>query len=238
MILLSSLFKVRQVAQDLDCRKDITELHKAVGAFVFDPRLGGVAYMPSTFSPGGTDANSATYISRVFPKATNGQLNVASAPAGGSMQGHQCLVFFLQGPNGTGWSTNPRDPTATGGERIGPFYDFKPQRVGDTLTDGFPSYIDVFKSRPIAYFSSSNDGSFVDPYVGSLTDNQGLEGGFAPYKGVNVTTWQIISAGRDKKFGVKGAFWGQQAPNALYPMGDQGFDDVANFATGLLGSMK
>jgi hypothetical protein len=111
-------------SKDVEARLDVTELHKAVKAFCNDPRLGAVGFMPSSFDPSGTDPASVSYISRVFPH-TGGKLKCG----GSRMEGHQCLVFFLCGPNGQGWSNDPRDPCAVGGERIGPYFDPRPGRL-------------------------------------------------------------------------------------------------------------
>src|SRR5262245_16834422 len=68
-LLLAALFKARALGEDLEARKDITELHKAVAAFSSDPRLGNVGFVPSRICLGKSiDAGSATYLQRLFPR--------------------------------------------------------------------------------------------------------------------------------------------------------------------------
>jgi hypothetical protein len=135
------------------------------------------------------DAESWTYLKKLFPKLPTPQ---AAVPNPGSvaidwnnngavdnpvdLEGHQCLVFFLGGiPAGTfngqvnstmGFSTNPANPAATGGERIGPFYrDFKANRLVilptlplstniSVANTTYFSYLDPWEKNPYAYFSA------------------------------------------------------------------------------------
>jgi hypothetical protein len=211
--------------EDLDARREIAELHKAVSAFGNDPRLGAVGFLPSSFDPSGNDPASASYISRLFPH-TAGKLNCG----GGRMEGHQCLVFFLRGPKGQGWSTNPRDPCAAGGERIGPFFDFKPDR----LTGNPPACLDRFRGQPIAYFCATGwNGKAWVPDQYNADDCASL--GVRPYAGMNPDSFQLICAGRNKKFGTAGAQWNPANAMQIYPPGSDGHDDITNFSTTLLG---
>ena len=83
------------------------------------------------------------------------------------LQGAECLVFFLGGvetlnvndPAPTGFSENPRDPFAPGGNREGPFMELDIGRFVDVDNDGAPEYLDPIPGQvmPIQYFSS-NDG--------------------------------------------------------------------------------
>lgn len=224
-LLLSALFKARALGEDLDARKDITELHKAVAAFCMNPNLGAVGFMPSSFDPGGGDAASASYISRLFPHS-GGTLG-----GGGRMEGHQCLVYFLRGPSGQGWSTNPRNPSAPGGERIGPFFDFKPDRIQNG------AYLDRFRGQPIAYFCATQwSGQAWMPNAYNPGDCASL--GVQPYKGMNMDSYQLICAGRNKKFGTSGGGWDPANAMQIYPVGSDGWDDISNFSTTLLGGRK
>ncbi len=237
-LLLAALFKARALGEDLDCRKEISELHKAVAAFCSDPRLGALGYMPSHFDPSGGDQASKNYILRLFPRIDNPQLGPA-----GQLEGHQCLVFFLNGPSGNGFSTNPRNPLDTAGDRIGPFYTFQQNRLKPVGGSSYPSYIDRYGQQPIVYFSATQwSGTTYIPNAFS-NDNQSL--GVQPYynpaapqQSPNITTWQLISAGRDKKFGTKGSTWTFGTSQQTYPPGDPGFDDVTNFSNSLLGARQ
>jgi prepilin-type N-terminal cleavage/methylation domain-containing protein len=235
-LLLSALFKARALGEDLDARKDITELHKAVEAFSKVGPAGpgsAVGFMPSSFDPSGGDPASASYISRLFPHS-GGKLNCG----GGRMEGQQCLVFFLRGPNGQGWSTNPRDPCAAGGERIGPYFDFKPDR----LTGSPPAYLDRFRGQPIAYFCATQwNGQVWLPNQYQAGDCASL--GVQPYSDgaggwMNLDSFQLICAGRNKKFGTSGGQWNPANAMQIYPVGSDGWDDITNFSTTLLGGRK
>jgi prepilin-type N-terminal cleavage/methylation domain-containing protein len=232
-LLLAALFKARALGEDLECRKDITELHKAVAAFLTNDKLGALGHdvgMPSVFDPSGADAASASYIARLFPKS-GGTLLLPAA----RLSGDECLVLFLRGPQGNGWSTNPRNPAAVGGERIGPFFDFKPQRLVDTNGNGYPSYLDRF-GTPIAYFSPAkfNGQVWVANYYTADCPSLGVQ----PYVGQNMSTWQLISAGRNKRFGQAGGGWNPSNAQAIYPPGSDGYDDITNFANTLLGARQ
>jgi prepilin-type N-terminal cleavage/methylation domain-containing protein len=221
-LLLSALFKARLLGEDLECRKDITELHKAIAAFCSHPGLGSVGFMPSRFDPGGGDQASKIYIMKLFPR-----IDTPSLGGGGMLEGHQCLVFFLNGPTGTGWSTNPRNPLAPGGERIGPFFDFKANRlVGGAYRDRF--------GTPIAYFSATQPA--VDRWVPNAYGPDCPSLGVSPYQGMNMTTWQLISAGRDGRFGTAGANWINNPGPGTYPPGSDGYDDITNFSNTRLGA--
>ena len=230
-LLMAGLFKARALGEDLECRKDITELHKAVAAFCEDPRLGAVGYLPSSINPSGADAASASYMARLFPR-TGGK---APGMPAVTLEGHQALVFFLRGPNGNGWSTNPTNPGAAGGERIGPFFEFKTERLVNVGAGSNPSYKDRF-GTPIAYFCSTQWAA--DRWVPSAynPDCGGL--GVQPYKDTNMTGYQLISAGRNKKFGQSGPAWNPANSTAIYPTGSDGYDDVTNFSNSLLGARQ
>ncbi len=136
------------------------------------------------------------------------------------LEGHQCLVFFLGGipeldANGnpigvTGFSTNKRVPTQAGGERMGPFFEFKASRllsVTGVNAPSFPSYVDGYGKMPYAYFSSYGRRNGYNPYTATTppygSDNTGL----TPYQRTannfwNPTSFQIISAGEDGQFGT------------------------------------
>jgi prepilin-type N-terminal cleavage/methylation domain-containing protein len=237
--------KLRTAGEDIDCRKDITELHKAVGGFIQEPRLGSVGFMPSRIMVGpGADPASRAYLARLFPK-TGGILNVPAA----SLEGDQCLVFFLGGPHLSrdpaadatllGWSTNATNPTLPGGERI-TFYEFRLNRLSNVRGNGYHSYLDRWNEVPIAYFSSYSSGG--DRWIPSQYGNDcaglphGGGTGLSPYiNNVNPDSYQLISAGRNRKFGNGGGSWQLGQGPGTYPPDSDGYDDISNFASFLLG---
>ena len=159
---------------------------------------------------------------------SNGQI----ADTAITLEGDQCLVFFLGGINEggqlTGFSTNKRNPMDPTPQRIGPFIQFQADRLqprGATGSAGFRSYIDPWKAQPYLYFTSygkqagykATDTTLgVTPYVDPTTNKAMLSDGF-----------QIICAGEDKLFGPGGT---------AYPATGPGEDDIANFSQGTLGT--
>jgi prepilin-type N-terminal cleavage/methylation domain-containing protein len=238
-LLSAALFRARAVSEDLDCRNDIVNLHNAIATFCQDQRIGALGYMPSKFDPSGGDQASKTYIMRMFPRIASPSLG---APA--QLEGHQCLVFFLQGPSGNGFSTNPLNPLDTQGDRIGPYYTFKQERLKSIGGGQYQSYLDRWKKQPIAYFSATQfSPSGYIPNAFGTSDNAsiGVQPYFnpaAPQQSPNITTWQLISAGRDMKFGTKGGTWNPLSAQQIYPKGDPGFDDITNFSNSLLGARQ
>jgi len=95
------------------------------------------------------------------------------------LDGAECLVFFLGGvvdpATGAlvGFSKNPINPFAVGGNREGPFFEFKGSfnnyvgagRLVDTDADRFPEYLDPIEGQtaPYLYFANGyrtiNDGT-------------------------------------------------------------------------------
>lgn len=207
----------------------IFALQKAIGAFCNDPRIGSgsIGFLPSRFDPSGGDAGSKAYILALFPRIDKPVLGPAA-----QLEGDQCLVFFLGGPDGNGWSTNPRNPLVAGGDRIGPFFGFEPQRLVDFHGNGYKSYLDLW-GTPIAYFSSMKWGGTGWMPQGYSADCSKLA--VQPYPNAKVA-YQIISAGPDKKFGMLGAKWEPGKAATIYPPGSEGHDDIANFSPVPLGS--
>ncbi|MCI0743543.1 MAG: prepilin-type N-terminal cleavage/methylation domain-containing protein [Gemmataceae bacterium] len=187
--------------------------------------------------PGSLEFASLNYINKIWPRLSSGPFNnppanpvgidwsgnndPASYPdAGITLEGDQCLVFFLGGPGGTqGFSTNPTNPVQPGGDRVGPFFEFKSSRlkVRPTLDPAltpvthqafFPSYYDNFDQQPYVYFFAGKKkngydlthaipGLEVMPYY----DQYRLVGTvYVPINYLNPTSFQIIGAGADGRF--------------------------------------
>lgn len=224
-LLLAAVFKALSSVDRVKNRNDISQISAAIAAF---KRTFEVDYMPSKINlAAGVGTQDYEYLHRVFPHLPDGYNSWAAL---GTLEGDQCIVFFLgglqQGNACYGFSSNPKDPWAapTPGEiRKGPFYDFKLNRLqmkGKALT-----YLDVY-GTPYAYFSTygtsnsynGNDCSFAKPYMQSATEY------------VKPDSFQIISAGTDRTFGPGGLY------NPATLATGAGRDDIANFATGPLGS--
>jgi prepilin-type N-terminal cleavage/methylation domain-containing protein len=236
-LLLAGLSKAFAVVDDVNDKNDVTELHKAMFAFANSAQLNSPGFPPSslqlpgTLNAGNQSQPGVAYMLRCFPACTQawsqGQIDWGNGPgAGVTLQGHQALVFFLAGPKQTGWSANALNPGDSTTTRIGPFYAFKASR----LIGSPPAYKDVF-GTPFAYFNTS-----VNQSASPATDCAGL--GVSPYSQTNGTYYngdcfQIISAGRNMKFGQNFTSWSTANP---YAVNNAGYDDFANFAANKLGS--
>jgi type II secretory pathway pseudopilin PulG len=227
-LLLGAVMKVWVPAEELEARQEISGMHNAILAFCNDARFGMIGYIPSKFDPSGNDPLSSVYIRRVFPRI--GGLNMPRE----TIEGSECLVLFLSGPNNKGWSTDPLDPTSTYGNRIR-FYEFKPERLQDVRGKGYMSYLDRW-GTPYAFFSSRREAKTWEPNSYSNNDCQSL--GVFPYVNANRQGFQIISAGRDRQFGTKGSTWTENTAPGDYPPDDPGHDDLSNFVRKNLGSRQ
>ncbi len=171
------------------------------------------------------------------------------------LSGDQCLVFFLGGitdgspPVCQGFSSNSRNPTAQGGERKGPFYNFESNRL--VQSNGFYSYNDPYgtQARPnvYAYFSSykTNNGynRYKDASGNPVSDcaNPNLNPPLYvwPYyssagKYYNPKSFQIISAGKDLSFGCNDPNSRPWSPGNLSDSKME--DDLSNFYDYVLGA--
>ena len=198
--------------------------------------------------------DSEAYLRQVWPRLgwqpTNGQgyvridwngISDPPAAAGGNpleanpvanpnnvftLEGGQCLVFFLggipelTGPAGTrGFSTNPLNP-AVGSERVSPFYEFKGNRLD--LVDNFYFYLDTYGEpgdparKAYAYFSSYGTTNGYNKYARNANPrlnfsdcrNPQMYGGggtwpvaVAAGRYMHPESFQIISAGANQAFG-------------------------------------
>jgi prepilin-type N-terminal cleavage/methylation domain-containing protein len=206
------------------------------------------------------DADSWTFLRKVWPRIggaspSTAMINWGPNNTGGNylLEGQECLVFFLGGRQvksanglwaGIGFSadpTNPMNPSTTIGAK-GPYYQFESPRLSQAGTAGkFLQYADPY-GTPYAYFSSGKSPNGYNAYytlLGNKYDCATL-GNFGPYyqAGVspiqyyNADTFQIISAGKDGKFGPGGAWSPLSGPAGTAP---NGADDVSNFYDSRLG---
>ncbi len=163
------------------------------------------------------DFDSAAYLTQVWHNLTAPVIwNPNTASTDVILEGDQCLVFFLGGVQGTvngvnacvGFSTNTKNPTATGGDRVEPFFDFQSARLTtkfDSNKTGYFSYLDAYGKAPFAYFSSYKKANGYNRYFTLLNASDCSRLAVWPYsdgiKYQNSDTFQIISAGRDGIFG-------------------------------------
>jgi hypothetical protein len=158
-----------------------------------------------------------------------------------TLEGDQCLVFFLGGiprqgatPGCLGFSTDPRDPTKlrqTIGRR-GPFFEFPFDRLTKRGVNGYYSYLDPFgKGKAYIYFSNYGVRNGYQKYG---TSDCSLQPGGPYYVNPrtyhNPESYQILCAGADGNFGP-GGFWTRKNAGAIAP---NGRDDLSNFNQGNL----
>ncbi len=160
-----------------------------------------------------------------------------------TLQSTEALVFFLGGnsvldsanPQPLGFSTNPTNPFAGGGQRVGPFFAFNTDRFVDVDGDGCPEYLDPIPGQtlPYLYFSGydgagyrpfgmngtagdaddemlSSDGTPLMQSVYMVNDQDWLMDTNRPRANageyINPKSYQIISPGMDFRFGVGGTY--------------------------------
>src|SRR5262249_60861996 len=95
--------------------------------------------------------------------------------------------------------------TDVSGAKIAPFFEFKPSQLRDIHGRGFFSYLDFYGQQPYAYFSSYNVVNGYNRYGGTDCPTLGVWPYAQEWQPVprfwNPDSFQIISAGRDGKFG-------------------------------------
>jgi hypothetical protein len=162
-----------------------------------------------------------------------------SGTVGQVIDSSQCLVFFLGGPTGQGFTPTGPYSAGTNTSRKGPYFEFPDNRLSTDGADRTPAtdgklfqfaFVDPY-GTPYAFFSTGSSEAYA---TGAWT-GPGTSGALAPFtmnaKPVNQGKVQIISAGRNKRFGPGGAWMpgsGQYAGEST-----DGGDDLANFNSGL-----
>jgi type II secretory pathway pseudopilin PulG len=274
---------------------EINQLSQALGAFKSKFNLD--RYPPSRLklcsrlNQYGTtllDKDSLAFLEAMFPEITRtgGPFTATmgagidwtggtgSIPAtGATLEGDQCLVFFLGGiPTVVsagppvvlavdGFSTNPRNPAAVGGQRIPPFFDFPSDRLQrraastsppiTAASAPFPSYQDVYKRNYYAYFSSYKEDQGYNRYFSLFMNSDCFGLRVWPYgeqwTPATATTpsryykpggFQIISAGANGRFGpgtdTAPRVWTPRTAGTVVP--PDGQDDRSNFYDKPLGA--
>lgn len=173
------------------------------------------------------------------------------------LRGAECLVFFLGGlaRNGGEWndlvgfSKNPATPfdrTAT--TRTTPFHTFNPGRLRNAFVDGtndyrFQTYVDTLPGQETPYlYASSYDGSgfYATDVLGTssmmqpnrLTADVYRQANNGSY--YNKTSFQLISPGFDRQFGVGGVWNAETADTDLVGTRSTERDNITNFSNSVL----
>jgi prepilin-type N-terminal cleavage/methylation domain-containing protein len=171
-----------------------------------------------------------------------------------AITGAECLVFFLGGlfiPNNqgdftqggamVGFSKNPANPfsfASANSARVGPFHEFKPNRlvILDPTGRKIPSYLDPLpdQSAPILYLSSYEGRGYEQADLAVFGDTsldmsnvyrQNSNNG-PPWNG---KSYQIISPGFDGRYGVGGKFDPNTAETDLTGNREPERDNITNF---------
>jgi hypothetical protein len=141
-----------------------------------------------------------------------------------------------------GFSTHPANPLPqTGATIYGPYFEFQSHRLISRHGNPFYSYLDGFGKQPYVYFSSGRKRNDYNRYG----DSDCAPFGVWPYAislgpppaYQNPNTYQIISSGRDGRFGrgsmlPNGRVWHQETAKEIDA---DGRDDLSNFHYGSLG---
>lgn len=263
----AAVFKVLGMGPELEAQSEIRQMGVGITNFQknfnMDKPPPSLLFLSNKRSDYNTDSSSPVqyrnlrkaslaFLSKMFPRNTWPATLNWTATNGVVLEGDQCLVWLLGGPDGTsGFSTDPSNPTATTSTRKGPFYEFKTARLKPvpvaTSGTGYersataPSYFDPFGKQPYLYFSSGNRNNGYNLYV-NATDVNEVYGSdckaanVVPYrlpgaqlKYYNSSTYQIISGGANGRFGSGGPY---DAGNPNPPA--DGRDDFSNFHGGRL----
>jgi len=262
----SAVFKAMEKIPETRTRTEIGEMETALRIMMMDF---GLADPPPSFlilneasptTPSPVDSGrSAAFLSKMFGKSLgptdwNGD---GSTTGQWTLQGEQCLIFYLGGiPNSAavlggsppapqGFSTSKINPAQAGGKRKGPYFPFQtsrfyPQQPGSPYGppagwNGFFVYIDPWETKTGPNYATMG-GS---PYT--FFSSQGINNAYsatssysaapyftAPGQFTNPNTYQIISSGKNGVFG--GGLW-----NPSSGATGAGVDDQSNFSAGLLG---
>ncbi len=235
----SAVQNVRNSAQRSRNGHRIQKIAEAISAVRAPRDKGGLglSYIPSV-GPG-TDFPNGFLLSHTYPSGApeldvlltafpNMDLGNNGYPGPDiRLDSNQVLCLFITGgahTNFRGWSNNPKQPFLTGGDqRRGPYLEV--QLTGNeplvSTGTGPARLLDVY-GTPLAYFAPrrNKSGAYVGQSFSGLTPY--MNGG----KYVGESSFQIISAGRDRLFGVGGNLPGMGADA----------DNQANFSTNLLSS--
>jgi hypothetical protein len=132
------------------------------------------------------------------------------------------LYFWLAGPNGRGFSTNPADPFGDGKSRVGPFFKFVPEQLKNV--DGLMQYYPPrgIDGSPYVYFRGGLKGYDSHPGWSPARPYRNSTDGAWIY----AKTYQILSPGTDGKYGSGSRFPGGVDYDAA------NLDDMSNFSRG------
>ncbi len=277
--LLPALGAARDKARVVSVQSDIKAIESAIAQFKTDysiePPSGILIYENDTDWTSNASnpsvARSRAILRQLWPQYDFGDHDInrdGDTTDTFDLGGSECLVFFLGGAiaiddtNGdgnrdtgekafpTGFSKNPSNPFAVGGNRQGPYFEFKLDRLRESpVNPGFFAYLDPYPSQtaPYVYVSSYGGKGYrlADLGSGGLS-NWYLQGGTAASPAWLATKYQIISPGADGQYGVGGPYqpsqskslpgWTRTTPAGTWTDADRmpERDNITNFESGKL----
>jgi len=241
----AAVMRMLTARETIIVRSDISQMSTAIGSFqqkfnVYPPSKVFLANSKSAYSASPETQASLKYLMKMWPKL-NPDLpgfdwSGGRGLSGGIwLEGDQCLVFFLGGipanttePGTLGFNSSPTNPTAAGGSRIPPFYNFDSSRL--KARGAFYSYLDPWKKKEYAYFSSGLVDNGYNP-------NDCATIGARPYSQATgryhlSSSFQIQSAGPDALFGG-GGNWSSSAAGSIDANGRDDFTNIHSKQMGI-----
>jgi prepilin-type N-terminal cleavage/methylation domain-containing protein len=251
----AGVLKTLAMVPQVQTRTEIGQLETAVQTVIqtyrlkFLPsqiKLSETCNYPQQTNPLSLDYSSVQFLKRMFPRInltspTGGYIdwNRNGKPDGDvTLQGPECLVFFLGGPGGQGFSADPANPANTVSIQASAF-NFNTSRLipspyvaSQGSVTGYSVYLDNYGkgARPYLYFSSYYQGNDYLPDCSFSAYNVSPYQNPSTLQYINPQSFQIISAGKDNNYGAGGMVWNPSSGTSDPPT----LDNQANFASGLL----
>ena len=195
-LILSGVQRFRVAGKRAQAVVEINQLSAACDTFKNEYGF----YPPNSFS-GATPADQAL-VKRMYPHGTGAGFT-PPAPANNPLQGGQCMVYFLGGPNGTGWDYGgPTAPSAAAASKK-IYFDFPTARVTNyRFVDPWGS---ITETPLRSYYKYVGPDTTTGKFTATAVD------GITPYqrsgKYENDGKCQIFSAGNNKVFASNGSGW-------------------------------
>lgn len=232
--------RAMRFASEVGTKTEMAQIEQALGVAALD--LGRVPYIPSylilknDFATYNTndpwEGMSKRLLMQMFNLPTNA--NISWPNNGGILKGDQAFVFILggvpdiSGRNVLGFAKGSNPMATGGGNRKGPYFNFKPERLVDG-GNGYFKYRDYWANDNgylITYSSQMVGGQLsINPdQIGSLIRAAKNSTQLHMPKG-----YQIFSSGKD-------GLWGTPYPSPLNGvLVGAGEDDQCNFSESPLG---
>ncbi len=270
-LILPAINNARRTVRIAQVRAEISQLETAISQFRQRFQMDPPSSIKLYETGADWDNTNKAIVRQLWPQFGFGNVDINGDGDSSdeiTITGGECLVFFLGGmlsdsPSTaltgracTGFSKNPLNPFARGGNREGPFFEFDPRRFKDLDGDNFPEYADPLPNQQTPYlYHSSYDGTgyrtsgvtseypggdfLKSPYL--MTIPASASASLQPFK---PRAYQIISPGFDGEFGPGGPFMpdeSQRLPGYPHSSGtvaatvrDAERDNITNFHDGLL----